>query len=87
MTEKDNANDKGGFGYPLLGDGWRDASKELPDDGVTVLDENCDKVHYYRKAHHRYSSDDCWFSVCDDGTIVATEVKAWRPLSDPPTFA
>jgi len=54
MKEKDNAKDKDGFGYPLLGDGWRDVRKELPvtpflaywtDDRMTVLEDG-DSVSY-----------------------------------------
>lgn len=54
FTEKDNAKDKGGFGYPLLSDGWRDVREELPvtpflaywtDDRITVLEDG-DSVSY-----------------------------------------
>jgi len=54
MIEKDSAKNEGGFGYPLLGDGWRDVRKELPvtpflaywtDGKYTVLEEG-DSVAY-----------------------------------------
>lgn len=70
----------------VLGDGWRDARKEKPDDGVIVLNEDCDKVHYYKDKHYRYSRNDCWFMLVEDGCI-AIDVKAWRPLPDPPNFS
>lgn len=64
---------------------WRDASKEQPEDGVVVLNENCTKVFYQREKLYKYATPNCWFMNYEDG-IVAIEVKYWMPLPEKPKF-
>jgi hypothetical protein len=65
--------------------GWRDVREDLPEDGVVVLDQNFDKVHFYRKPKYDHTSPNCWFIKYEDGDVVATEhVTHWMPLPAPP---
>ncbi len=69
-------NPKADGDYAVLGDGWRDAMKELPDRRGYYL---C----YTEKQYNRYVialwNDFMWSGVCYG-------VKAWMALPDPPAF-
>jgi ribosomal protein L37AE/L43A len=62
--------------YAVLGDGWRDVRKELPDkngDYLVFIDDGDQAVVRY---------EDTWWRV-----IWHHHILFWRPLPDPPTFA
>ena len=70
----------------VLGDGWRDASKELPEIDQEVL------VYlfgaYCVMMRLRYTSPDGKTEIkWSDGNRSYIGVDAWRPLPDPPAFA
>jgi hypothetical protein len=68
---------------PLLGDGWWDAKKEVPEYKfiMLVFCDGCGDVDYY--SFGRYE-DGRWIDKFDSCVL---DVIAWRPLPDPPAFA
>ena len=69
-------------GYAVLGDGWRDAKKEVPEYKfiMLVFCDGCGDVDYY--SFGRYE-DGRWIDKFDSCVL---DVIAWRPLPDPPAF-
>jgi hypothetical protein len=67
---------------PLLGDGWRDARKEIPKYKfiMLVFCDGCGSVDYY--SFGRYE-DGRWIDKFD---ACVLDVIAWMPLPDPPAF-
>lgn len=64
---------------------WISVEDRLPDDGVEVLDQDCNKVHYYRKKYYKYSFNNCWFERSEDGDIIAVDgITHWMPKPKPP---
>ena len=83
MTKKDNAKDKGGFGYPLLYDGWRDCTEELPENTNEVLIKH--KNYNHVMIGHYYDIGERWYLRKEIGHISESEITHWMPLPDPPT--
>ena len=94
MTEKDNAKDKGGLGYPLLCDGWHDARKELPEKrGRYIV-----AVYNYERSWTREAiyDDVCKYFTDDLMNDIESKdvngkklviVYGWTLLPEPPAFA
>jgi len=68
-------------GYAVLGDGWRDASKILPDgSGYYICHSGID---IYLPYIAMWDSDDKQWRTNGERTFA----RYWRPLPDPPAFA
>ncbi len=83
----EKCNPKADGDYAVLGDGWRDVRKELPEIGEAVLTYN----HYGISADERElfigyinEEDKKWYVPWTD---IELEPTHWRPLPDPPAFA
>jgi len=76
--------DKEAVAKPLLGDGWRDARKELPNSEGYYLcfysDGDMKRTWWYDANNTKYRSNS-WHCKGFE------EVIAWRELPDPPAFA
>ena len=63
----------------VLGDGWRDSRKELPKKDVLVL--ICTNDFFWSIIYHDGNK---WICDVDD---VIDDIRFWRYLPDPPSFA
>ena len=84
MTDKVEAKNKGGFGYPLLGDGWWDARKcpkDMDKDYLVYVQENCSGRKYIVIGDYH---DGIWWPT---NIHKYHKVLAWCKLPDPPAFA
>ena len=74
--------------HAVLGDGWRDVRKELPEDWVDVLvsdgkEVSCGRYNGDRKNWREPSTID----IGQEGDGLEIVVRFWRPLPHPPAFS